>query len=132
MSNKSNGGNQSRFDDLVRKRAGGKGKSLPDDPDSRDLLPLLWNFLTRIEALEEYEKDTATISIRLGLGEWLVTLTDPTLQVSCTVAAPVLADALSTWEGVAGSTHSVWTPWKGSDGKLRKKSTPSAGRSATT
>jgi hypothetical protein len=130
MPREANSGQVSRFDDLARKRAAGRGSSLPDDPDSRDLLPLLWSFLTRTEALEEWEKETATISIRLGLGEWLVTLTDPTLQVSCTVAAPVLADALGTWEGIAGSANSVWTPWKGSEGKLKKKSNSGSTRPA--
>lgn len=119
-----------RFDEIVRRRASGKQCSLPDDPDSQRLLPILWNFLTRREALDEWEKETATISIRLGLGEWLITLTDPTLQVSCTVAARVLADALSIWEEVAGSTQSVWTPWKGSSGKLKKKNVDPGGRSA--
>jgi hypothetical protein len=112
-----------QFDAIVRRRACNGQVILPDDLESERSLPLLWSFLTRREALDEYVKETAQVSIRVGLGEWLVTLTDPTLQVSCVVSSAKLMGCLQSWEEVASSPHGVWSPWRGSEGKLRKKNT---------
>jgi hypothetical protein len=120
---------ESTFDALVSRRLHGDKSSLPDDDEAKRLLPLLWTFLTRTEVDAEHEKDTASISIRRGFGAWLCTLTDPSLEVSLTVQCPTLAGALACWDAAAGSSTAAWVPWKGSKGKIRKKSVRTPGRS---
>lgn len=113
---------------LLARRLGGDGQGLPDDADSRRLMPIIWSFLTRRDASGDLAKEPATISIRLGLGSWLVTLTDPSLEVSLAAAAPVLADALEHLEEAARNPAAAWAPWKRSKGKFEKVNRRTAGR----
>lgn len=112
---------------LISKRLGGERNSLPDDEESESTLPVLWSFLTRRDVDGKLSKEPASISIRLGLGQWLVTLTDPSLEVSMTTVVPVLADSLQKLEEAARSVDAPWQPWKRSKGKFEKvnKNTPS-------
>lgn len=113
---------------LLARRLDGDGQGLPDDSDSRRALPILWSFLTRRDASGDLSKEPATISIRLGLGSWLVTLTDPSLEVSLAAAAPSLADALEHLEEAARNPAAAWAPWKRSKGKFEKVNKRSPGR----
>lgn len=103
---------------LLRKRLGGDAGSLPDDECSRLSLPILWSFLTRRDVNGNLSKEPAAISIRLGLGAWLVTLTDPSLEVSMTTVAPVLSESLQQLEAAARDPRAPWSPWKRSKGKF--------------
>lgn len=103
---------------LLQKRLGGDAGSLPDDLDSQRLLPILWSFLTRRDVNGNLSKEPASINIRLGLGAWLVTLTDPSLEVSMTTVAPVLSDSLQQLEAAARDPRAPWSPWKRSKGKF--------------
>lgn len=111
---------------LVGARLAGDGQGLPDDELSRKTLPILWSFLTRRTANGEFAKEPAVISIRLGLGNWLVTLTDPSLEVTLTASASVLTDCLLQLEVAANSPSAAWSPWKKSKGKFERvnKRTP--------
>lgn len=113
---------------LLARRLAGDVQGLPDDPDSRRTMPILWSFLTRRDASGDLSKEPATISIRLGLGSWLVTLTDPSLEVSLAAAAPVLADALEHLEEACRNPSAAWAPWKRSRGKFEKVNKRSPGR----
>lgn len=113
---------------LLARRLAGEGQGLPDDPDSRRLMPILWSFLTRRDASGDLAKEPATISIRLGLGSWLVTLTDPSIEVSLAAAAPVLADALEHLEEAARNPSAAWAPWKRSKGKFERVNKRTPGR----
>lgn len=106
--------------ELLEKRLAGDGGSLPDDETSRQALPVLWSFLTRRDVDGKLSKQPASISIRLGLGQWLVTLTDQSLEVSLTTVVPVLSESLSRLEEAITSPHAAWQPWKRSTGKFEK------------
>ena len=107
---------------LIDKRLSGNKGKLPDDPDAQQLLGTLWSFLTRTDAGGELAKDPAHITIRLGLGQWLVELTDPTLEVGLTAVVSRLKDALAGLEALANDPAAPWRPWKGSSGKFKKRS----------
>jgi hypothetical protein len=114
---------------LARRLAGDQG-SLPDDDNSRHELPVLWSFLTRRDVDGNLAKEPAAINLRLGLGQWLVTLTDPSLEVSLTVVVPVLAQALHSLEAAAQSPAAPWQPWKRSKGKFEKLNSRTPGQGA--
>lgn len=103
---------------LLQKRLAGDSGSLPADERSRESLPILWSFLTRRDVNGKLGKQPASVSIRLGLGQWLVTLTDPSLEVSLTTVAPVLSESLEKLEEAIGSPAAPWQPWKKSSGKF--------------
>lgn len=116
--------------ELLAKRLAGDSGSLPDDPDSQKELPILWSFLTRRDVDGKLAKEPAAITIRLGLGQWLVTLTDQSLEVSMTAVVPVLSQALESLEEAISSPAAPWQPWKRSKGKFEKVSNRIAGREA--
>lgn len=113
---------------LIAKRLGGSEGSLPDDPESREALPILWSFLTRRDVDGNLAKEPATINIRLGLGSWIVTLTDPSLEVSLTTVVPALRSSIEHLEEAASRTDAPWAPWKGSVGKFSKVNKSSSTR----
>lgn len=106
---------------LIDKRLSGTRGKLPEDTDAMSKLPTLWSFLTRTDAGGDFAKDPAHITIRMGLGQWLVELTDPTLEVGLTAVVSELREALTALEGLANNPAAPWRPWKGSAGKFKKK-----------
>lgn len=108
------------LENLIRMRLGGETSSLPDDSSGMNQFPILWSFLTRRDVNGNLAKEPASISIRLGLGAWMVTLTDPSLEVSLTATTSVLADALEQLEQAAARPSAAWAPWKRSTGKFVK------------
>lgn len=106
---------------LIQLRLSDQSFSLPGDDTSQTLYPVLWQFLTRRDVNGTLAKTPASISIRLGLGDWLVTLSDPSLEVSLTVNVAVLSEALQCLEKAVSSTRAAWQPWKGSEGKFTKR-----------
>lgn len=114
--------------ELLHKRLSGEQGSLPDDPNSRERLPILWSFLTRRDVDGKLAKEPASISIRLGLGQWLVTLTDQSLEVSMTAVVPVLSQALELLEEAVSKPSAPWQPWKRSKGKFERVSSRSPGQ----
>lgn len=116
---------------LLQLRLAGNAGSLPDDDLSRGQLPILWSFLTRRDVNGDLSKEPAAINIRLGLGAWLVTLTDPSLEVSLTTTVTVLSEALEQLEESARSPNAPWAPWKRSVGKFTKVNKNSAGHESS-
>lgn len=106
---------------LIDRRVAGDQGALPDDEESKKRLPTLWSFLTRRDVNEELAKDPAAVTIRLGLGTWLVELTDPTLEVGLTAVVPSLHGALEALEEAASDPKAAFRPWKGSSGKFKKR-----------
>lgn len=106
------------IDRLIEGRKGAQ-KALPDD-EARTKYPNLWAFMTRVQAGEGYEKDLASVSIRLGFGEWMVDLSDPSLELSVTASSKTLDGAMEAMEAILASPCPPIRPWKGSTGKLRK------------
>lgn len=106
--------------ELLQKRLAGETGSIPDDERSKKELPILWSFMTRRDVDGKLSKQPASVSIRLGLGQWLVTLTDPSLEVSLTTVVPVLSQSLEQLEVAIASPSAAWQPWKKSTGKFEK------------
>ena len=123
---------ESPLDTLLQIRLKGSAGALPDDPDSQRTLPTLWSFLTRRDVNGELSKEPATISIRLGLGAWLVTLTDQSLEVSMTTTVTVLADALVQLELATLDPNAPWAPWRRSRGKFEKVNKGPSSRESST
>lgn len=121
---------QGPLDTLIRMRLEGNAKALPDDDTSQLSLPILWSFLTRRDVDGNLSKEPATINIRLGLGAWLVTITDPSLEVTLTASVTVLSEALAQLEEVARSPNAPWAPWRRSVGKFTKVNRNTTGQEA--
>jgi hypothetical protein len=109
---------------LLERRLGDGQAALPDDDVSRRNLPVLWSFLTRRDAAGNLSKEPAAVTIRLGLGSWLVTLSDPSLEVSLTACASALSSCLEQLEAAARSPYAAWSPWRRSKGKFEKVNKP--------
>jgi hypothetical protein len=108
------------LDDLIQRRLAGSAATLPNDEETRELLPTVWSFLTRQDVNGEFAKDPASITIRLGLGSWMVELHDPTLEVGFSVGVERLATALQELEAALNNPRAIFRPWKGSTGKFKK------------
>lgn len=118
----------SPLDVLLGRRLRGDAGSLPDDPRSAKELPTLWSFLTRRDVNGNLSKEPAAINIRLGLGAWLVTLTDQSLEVSLTTTVSELAASLEQLEVAVNNPSAPWSPWRRSKGKFEKVNKKSARR----
>ena len=118
----------SPLDILLRRRLEGDVGCIPDDNRSATELPTLWSFLTRRDVDGNLSKEPATINVRLGLGTWLVTLTDPSLEVSLTTTVNALADALPQLERAVNAPSAPWSPWRRSKGKFDKVHKKSPGQ----
>lgn len=116
------------LDRLIQLRLDAGGSRSPEDPGAQSSWPVLWSFLTRTDADPTHSKDPAAVTIRMGLGGWLVSLTDPSLQVTLTVGVEHLEHALDKLEETIRSPYASWSPWKGSSGKFSKKSKGTAGQ----
>lgn len=115
------------LDRLLSQRLAVDGESLPDDDAARQQLPTLWSFLTRRSVDDSRTKEPAAISIRLGLGAWLVTLTDQSLEVSMTTTSPTLSECIEQLERACCDPYAPWSPWRRSKGKFDKVNTRSPG-----
>lgn len=89
--------------------------------DDRAAFPLLFEFMTRVDVSASLEKDLASVTIRLGLGEWTVDLSDPGFEVSISATAQSLSGALAALEAELRSPTPNIKPWRGAKGKLRSK-----------
>lgn len=119
------------LDRLLNHRLHGSANSLPDDDGAQKEMPTLWSFLTRKEVDEKTRKEPATISIRLGLGAWLVTLTDQSLEVSMQTTCPTLAGCLGQLEKACRDPNAPWSPWRKSKGKFDRVNARSSGHEET-
>lgn len=108
------------IDRLLNARLRGRTGSIPDDDEARKRWPTLWSFLTRSDVNGELAKDPAAFSVRLGLGAWLVTLTDASLEVTITSTSPVLAEVIDCLEQTITDPNAPWAPWRRSEGNFRK------------
>lgn len=109
---------------LVESRLSGAGRQLPDDVEAQTMWPNLWACLTWVDASDEMTMDPASLTIRLGIGEFVVDLSHPGIEATNSTSAPTLRDAFSVLEAQLASGRG-WKPWKGSSGsfKPRKKKT---------
>lgn len=109
------------IDRLIKARLDGADGALPDDETSMKQLPTLWDLLTRREAGDDKLMQPGSVTIRLGLGEWIVSVSSPALEVAGDCVVPTLAQALVAVEAAMQSSSFAWKPYKDSQGKFRKK-----------
>lgn len=118
---------ESRLQQLIDRRLAGSLGSLPEDEEGRKRYPHIWEFLTRVDVNGELAKDPAAITVRLGLGNWLVELTDPTLEIGLTSIARSLTEALEALELTLADPLAPFRPWRRSEPKFRKVNKGTAG-----
>lgn len=108
--------------DLIDRRLANGDGSLPDDEETRTLMPILWSFLTRRDVSEKLVKEPASIRVSVGGTSYIVQLSDPTLEYSLTCVSPVLATCFQRLEATAGDPLAPWVPWRGKEGKFKERS----------
>lgn len=111
----------STFERILQARRGDR-LCLPDD-DSRLTLPVVWEFLTRNKADATLEKELATVSVKLGLGEWIIDLSDPGLAISVSATSPSLTGVFAALEACLTGPNPPIRPWKGQKAILKKVKT---------
>lgn len=96
---------------LVRDRVSGNGPPLPDDQESRKAWPFLWELLTAMMVLDGQAKRPARLTVSLGVGRWVVGLSDEDLAMSLETTAGTLLEAFAAVEkALCEGTHwKVWT-----------------------
>lgn len=119
-----------RLQDLINRRLASGNGQVPNDDEGKKLFPILWQFFTRTDVNGELSKDPAAVTIRPGLGCWLVELTDPTLEVGLTAVSESLTDCLPALERALAHPQAAFRPWRGSQGKFKKKAKKGGGQEA--
>lgn len=111
---------RSLFQKIADARVAGSNRP-PVDPGAQDRYPTVFEFLTRQEASQDVQKDLASISIKMGVGEWVVELSDPGFAFSLTASSATLDDCLFALEASLTGPNPPIRPWKGELGQLRRK-----------
>lgn len=111
---------RSLFQKLAQARAEGSAKP-PVDHKAMERYPTVYEFLTRTEASPELLKELASISIRMGIGEWVVVLSDPGFAVTVTASAETLDSAFAALEDLLTGPNPPIQPWKGETGALKPR-----------
>lgn len=111
---------ESLFERIARARLQGS-ISRPVDDVAKEKYPTVMEFLTRNEASEELEKVLASVTVKCGLGEWLVELSDPGFAISLSATSSTLDGC---WEALERSLTSPNPPirnWRGETGDVKKR-----------
>ncbi len=114
-----NNGKALTLKDLVKLRLE-QETSLPDDDEAMKRWPTIWHLLTSRHPTPETVVEPARISIRLGVGCWLVTLNSSDLRIGLEASAPTLAEAFDRWEEEAHSSKAKWKVWGRKEPEVRK------------
>lgn len=114
--------------DLIDRRLANGSGALPDDEETKLLMPILWSFLTRKDVNEELAKEPASIRVSIAGPAYVVQLSDPTLEYSLTCVSNTLAACFQRLEETAAHPLAPWVPWRGSEGKFTKRSKRSSGQ----
>jgi len=106
--------------DIVRMRCG-NGEVVPDDDQARESWPVLWALLTQRYPDAEHVLEPARVSIQMGLGCWIVSLSHPDLKIRLETTTPTLAQAFQAWETFATDPRTQWKGWGKGEVTLRKR-----------
>jgi hypothetical protein len=109
---------------LLEARLNGNGLALPDDAETRDKFPLLWDALTFTGMGTEYLLEPARLSVGLAVGTWTVTLSSAALQTRLEACSPTLAGMFEAWERAAGGPNPAWRNWGREEIRLHKRRKP--------
>lgn len=103
--------------ELIMARLSGNGCSLPTDEWAERQCPLLHELLTCRLVLDGQKKRPARLSIQLGVGEWVVGISDEDLAMSLETTAPTLQDAYQSLETALASGRG-WKQWSKKEPRL--------------
>lgn len=92
----------------------------PADP-ARERYPELWRWLSTVYVGKDRLKQPATLTIRLGPGGVLASLTDRDLCITVEVSVPELADTLAQVEAQLTAGNPVIRSWGNKEPQLRKR-----------
>ena len=103
--------------ELIMARLSGNGASLPGDDQAARDWPLLYELLTCRVVLDNQRKRPARLSIQVGVGEWVVGISDEDLAMSLETSAETLAAAFQAAEMALASGRG-WKQWSKRDPRL--------------
>ena len=111
----------SAIDRLIQSTIGeGREVGAMDDP-AKQKYPELWKVLSTIYVGRDWIKTPATLTIKLGPGGVVLTLTDRDLRSSKTVLCRNLEDMLKALEADLNDMTKGWTTWGKGEPQLKKR-----------
>lgn len=100
----------------------GDGRSVgADDDPARSAYPLLWEWLSKIYIGSDRVRTPASLTIQLGPGGVLISLSDRDLGVSCGSVCEHLDEALKAMEASLASAVPPIRSWGKKEPRLRKR-----------
>lgn len=105
------------LDQLIRARLSANGASLPDDDQARKELPNLWDMLTCRIVLDGVKKRPSRLTVQLGVGEWVVGLSDEDLAMSIETTSPTLSGVFLALQ-TALESGKGWKEWSKREPKI--------------
>jgi len=104
----------------------GDGRSFgADDDPARERWPAIWQFLSQVYVGRDRLRTPGRLTIQLGPGGVLVTLTDPDLSAALGASCANLGDALDAIETAAADPKAPWRSFGKKEPHLRKRKSES-------
>lgn len=91
-----------------------------NDP-AKERYPALWEFLATVYVSETRMKTPCKLTVQLGPGGVICSLTDPDMKQSLQVAFPHLVNLLEEMERAAADPLAPWKSWGKGEPELRKR-----------
>lgn len=113
-----------RDGDVVRaalKRRIDLHNSLPVDPKFAEKYPSIWSWATFQDVSEERVKDRAGFSFRVQEGQWVLSVSDPTMAASMSVQGSSFEDCLKALDKLLARPDAPWVAWRGKEAKLKPR-----------
>lgn len=106
---------------MVIGRAQRDGVQLPADSVAREKYPTLWEFLTTRYPDQNHVVEPARLSIGLGMGCWIITVSHSDYRTKLEASAATLDEAFAAWELAATASDAPWKTWGKGEITLRKR-----------
>ena len=113
-----------RDGDVVRaavKRRIDLHSSLPADPRFAEKYPSIWSWATFQDVSEDKVKERASFSLRVQEGQWVFSVSDPTMAASMSVQASTFEDAVKGMDKLLSRSDAPWVAWRGKEAKLKER-----------
>ncbi len=95
--------------------------SLPDDQKFQNKYPALWSWATFQDISDEKAKERPSFSFRVSEGQWVLSISDPSMAASLSYTAGTFDGALDGLNKLLGRADTPWAPWRGKEAKLKQK-----------
>jgi hypothetical protein len=105
---------------LLARRLAVKGPTAPPDEDFLAEYPLLFDLLVRPLIVGGKVMEMPRLSLTVGDGDWILTVSDGVLCQSLTVRETSLADCLALMELTVGAEDAKWVAWRNREPRLPK------------